>query len=98
MKTAVTMLGEAFRQWQKDWDSYDKGICDKPKSYDEFISPFIELEKEQIIEAGNACSIKTIVHKEKLDEMSKDELRDSLVEDTISYGEEYYNQTYNQNK
>jgi hypothetical protein len=98
MKTAVTMLGEAFRQWQKDWDSYDKGIGDKPKSYDEFISPFIELEKEQIIEAGNACSIKTIVHKEKLDEMSKDELRDSLVEDTISYGEDYYNQTYNQNK
>ena len=96
MKTAVTMLGEAFRQWQKDWDSYDKGIGDKPKSYDEFISPFIELEKEQIIDAGNACSIKTIVHKEKLDKMSKDELRDSLVEDTISYGEDYYNQTYNQ--
>jgi hypothetical protein len=45
------MLGEAFRQWQKDWDSYDKGIGDKPKSYDEFISPFIELEKEQIINA-----------------------------------------------
>ena len=42
MKTAVTMLGEAFRQWQKDWDSYDKGIGDKPKSFDEFISPFIE--------------------------------------------------------
>jgi hypothetical protein len=30
--------------------------------------------------------------------MSEDELRDSLVKDTISYGEEYYNQTYNQNK
>jgi hypothetical protein len=47
MITAVTMLGEAFRQWQKDWDSYDKGIGDKPKSYDEFISPFIEVEKKQ---------------------------------------------------
>jgi hypothetical protein len=98
MKTAVTMLGEAFRQWQKDWDSYDKGIGDKPKSYDEFISPFIELEKEQIIDAGNACSIKTIVHRENLDKMSEDELRNSLVEDTISHGEDYYNQTYNQNK
>ena len=49
MKTAVTMLGEAFRQWQKDWESYDRGIGDKPKPYDEFISPFIELEKEQIV-------------------------------------------------
>ena len=50
METAVTMLGEAFRQWQKDWESYE-GIGDKPKSYDEFIIPFIEKEKEQIIEA-----------------------------------------------
>ncbi len=56
----------------------------------------LEKEKEQIIDAGNACSIKTIVHREKLDEMSEDELRDSLVKDTISYGDEYYNQTYNQ--
>jgi hypothetical protein len=58
----------------------------------------LEKEKEQIIEAGNACSIKTIVHRENLDKMSEDELRDSLVKDTISYGDEYYNQTYNQNK
>ena len=56
----------------------------------------LEKEKEQIIDAGNACSIKSMVHREKLDEMSEDELRDSLVEDTISHGEEYYNQTYNQ--
>jgi hypothetical protein len=56
----------------------------------------LEKEKEQIIYAGNACSLKTIVYREKIDKMSKDELRSSLVEDTISYGEEYYNQTYNQ--
>ncbi len=64
-------------------------IMDKAKK-------LLEKEKEQIIDAGNACSIKTIVHREKLDEMSEDELRDSLVKDTISYGDEYYNQTYNQ--
>jgi hypothetical protein len=59
---------------------------------------FLEKEKEQIIQAANNGALKSIVHKEKLDKMSEDELRDSLVEDTISYGEEYYNQTYNQNK
>ena len=58
----------------------------------------LEKEKEQIIEAGNSCSIKTILHREKLDKMSEDELRNSLVEDTISHGEDYYNQTFNQNK
>jgi hypothetical protein len=57
----------------------------------------LEKEKEQIIEAANNGALKSIVHKEKLDKMSEDELRDSLVEDTISYGDEYYNQTYNQN-
>jgi hypothetical protein len=51
MKTAVTMLGEAFRQWQKDWDNYDKGIGVKPPSYEEFIKLSIEKEREQIIEA-----------------------------------------------
>ena len=62
----------------------------------EIIKQALEKEKEQIIDAGNACSIKTIVHRENLDKMSEDELRNSLVEDTISHGEDYYNQTYNQ--
>jgi len=82
MKTAVTMLGEAFRQWQKDWDSYDKGIGDKPKSYDEFIIPFIELEKEQIVDAYDngykACD---------LDEALE-------INKTMFSGERYYEQTY----
>jgi hypothetical protein len=86
MKTAVTMLGEAFRQWQKNWDSYDKGIGDKPKSYDEFISPFIELEKEQIVDAYDkgykACD---------LDEALE-------INKKMFSGERYHEQTYDQNK
>jgi uncharacterized protein YjgD (DUF1641 family) len=62
------------------------------------LKELLEKEKEQIIEASNNGALKSMVHKEKLDEMSEDELRDSLVEDTISHGEDYYNQTFNQNK
>ncbi len=62
------------------------------------ISNYIEKEKEQIIDAGNGGFLINFLHREKIAKMSDDELRDSLVEDTISYGEEYYNQTYNQNK
>ena len=51
MKTAVTMLGEAFRQWQKDWQNYEETGKNKPVSYDEFIKPFLEMEKQQIINA-----------------------------------------------
>jgi hypothetical protein len=88
MKTAMQELIDDIQQaFQGQWGVYLNS---------EKFAPYLEKEKEQIIEAGNACSIKTIVHKEKLDKMSEDELRDSLVEDTISYGEDYYNQTYNQ--
>jgi hypothetical protein len=86
MKTAMQELIE-FIESTNNTPYVNLTIMDKAKK-------LLEKEKEQIIDAGNACSIKTIVHREKLDKMSEDELRDSLVEDTISYGEEYYNQTY----
>jgi GTP-binding protein EngB required for normal cell division len=86
MKTAMQELIE-FIESTNNTPYVNLTIMDKAKK-------LLEKEKKQIIEAGNACSIKTIVHREKLDEMSEDELRDSLVEDTISHGEEYYNQTY----
>ena len=82
MKTAVTMLGEAFRQWQKDWESYDKGISDKPKSYNEFIEPFIEKEKEQIIDAY---------------ENGVGDENERNLSGQFTNAEQYYNQTYNQN-
>ena len=66
-------------------------IMDKAKK-------LLEKEKEQIIDAGNGGFLINFLHREKIAKMSDDELRDSLVKDTISYGEEYYNQTYDQNK
>jgi predicted nuclease of restriction endonuclease-like RecB superfamily len=100
MKTAMQELIDEFRHlcYDKDFHLGLNGIKVTQEIIDGLEKKYLEKEKEQIIDAGNACSIKTIVHREKLDEMSKDELRDSLVEDTISYGQEYYNQTYNQNK
>jgi hypothetical protein len=92
MKTAMQEAIEHFKNI--NYDLVNVPIQNVPH----ILEQFLEKEKEQIIEAGNACSIKTIVHREKLDEMSKDKLRYSLVEDTISHGEEYYTQTYNQNK
>ena len=99
MKTAMQELIDEMdiikgQLWQE-------GLKDKSTMISDMIKKAVdklEKEKEQIIYAGNACSLKTIVYREKIDKMSKDELRSSLVEDTISYGEEYYNQTYNQNK
>ena len=47
--TAVEQLGVAFRQWQRDWDNFKEK--DKPISFDEFIKPFLEIEKQQFIDA-----------------------------------------------
>jgi GTP-binding protein EngB required for normal cell division len=90
MKTAMQELIE-FIESTNNTPHVNLTIMDKAKK-------LLEKEKEQIIEASNNGALKSMVHREKLDKMSEDELRDSLVEDTISYGEEYYNQTYNQNK
>jgi len=90
MKTAMQELKDWANQYKGQMISADQVVLQAHK--------FLEKEKEQIIQAANNGALKSIVHKEKLDKMSEDELRDSLVEDTISYGDEYYNQTYNQNK
>jgi hypothetical protein len=89
MKTAVTMLGEASRQWQKDWESYDKGIGDKPKSYDEFIIPFIELEKQQIVDAYRIASINNAPN---------EDIKNIKPEYWQVNAEMWYNKHYNQNK
>ena len=47
-QTAVEQLGIAFREWQREWDSFEERGKDKPVSYDEFIKPFLEMEKQQI--------------------------------------------------
>jgi hypothetical protein len=52
-QTAVEQVGIAFRQWQKEWENFDKIGKDKPISYNEFIEPFLEMEKQQIIDACN---------------------------------------------
>jgi hypothetical protein len=44
-QTAVEQLGIAFRQWQKEWENFNKTGKDKPVSFDEFIKPFLEMEK-----------------------------------------------------
>ncbi len=65
---------------------------------DKLFKEALEKEKEQIIQAGNACGLKAIAYHKKLFEMSKDELEQELIKDGMTHGEEYYNQNYNQNK
>lgn len=52
-QTTVEELSIAFRQWQKDWENFDKIGKNKPLSYNDFIKHFLELETKQITEFAN---------------------------------------------
>ena len=54
MQTSIEKLANSFRDWQRDWDRYDKEHTNKPKSFDEFIQPFVEMHKREIIDAHNS--------------------------------------------
>tara|TARA_R110000868_G_scaffold380410_1_gene646396 strand:+ start:664 stop:888 length:225 start_codon:yes stop_codon:yes gene_type:complete len=45
--TAVEKLGIGFREWQRKWDNYDGKKEPKPISFDEFMKPFLAMEKQQ---------------------------------------------------
>jgi len=51
MQSSIEKLANSFRDWQRDWDRYDKEHANKPKSFDEFIQPFVEMHKQEIIDA-----------------------------------------------
>jgi hypothetical protein len=53
-----------------------------------------EMEKEQIIEAGNSCAFKQHLHSERINKMSMDELEQYDLEPSYTFGEEYYNETF----
>lgn len=52
-QTAVMQIAKSFRDWQREWDSFDKDGLNKPPSFDEFVEPFLAMEKEQIMNAYN---------------------------------------------
>lgn len=47
-QTAVMQIAKSFRDWQREWDSFDKDGLNKPPSFDEFVEPFLAIEKEQM--------------------------------------------------
>jgi hypothetical protein len=58
MKTAVEQAVDALRLWSNDWNEFDKTGENKPKSIEEVIAPFIQMEKEQMIAFGKKCFYK----------------------------------------
>ena len=56
----------------------------------------LEIEKEQIIEAGNSCALKQHLHNDRINKMTESEIRQFAKEEHLTFGEKYYNETYTQ--
>lgn len=54
-----------------------------------------EMHKKEIIDCGNSCAIKQHIHIERVNKMSMDEMLKFAEEETLTFGEQYYNETYN---
>jgi hypothetical protein len=55
MKTAVEQLVDALRLWSNAWNEFDRTGKNKPQPIEEVIAPFIQMEKEQMIDF--ACDV-----------------------------------------
>jgi hypothetical protein len=86
--TAVEWLEEKI--WKLDDQNYTV-----PQWLLEDIEQAKEMEKQQIIESGNSCAFKQHLHSERINKMSMDELEQYDLEPSYTFGEEYYNETFN---
>jgi len=53
-----------------------------------------EMEKEQLIDCGNACALLQYIHIDKINKMTESEIRQFAEEEHLTFGEQYYNETF----
>ena len=93
MKTAVQELIKEFQDLKKTL-LYPSTF----KAVDECIDlcyAKLEMEKQQMIDAGNSCAIKQHLHNDMIDKMSNAEAMVFTQTDNLNFGEQYYNETFN---
>jgi hypothetical protein len=56
-----------------------------------------EMEKQQIIDAGNSCALMQHIHNDKINKMTETEIRQFAEEEHLTFGEQYYNETFKNN-
>jgi hypothetical protein len=84
--TAVEWLYETL--WKQTDFSLPNNIFEHAK----------EMEKQQIVEAGNSCAIKQHLHNDMIDKMSNAEAMAFTQTDNLTFGEEYYNEKFYPNQ
>lgn len=89
-QTAVEWLIQELRGTDDKGDFIFQGVINS-----ELIEQAKEMEKQQMIDAGNSCAIKQHLHNEKVNKMSNDEVMVFILSQDLTFGEQYYNETFN---
>ena len=87
-QTAVEWLESKFDEFETIYNSLPAGLY-------EYVNQAKEMEKEQLIDCGNLCAFKQVIHNRRLDLMNLEQLEEFSKEENITFGEEYYNETFN---
>jgi hypothetical protein len=53
-----------------------------------------EMFEQQIVDCGNTCAIKQHIHIEKVNKMTMDEMLEFANTQTVTFGEQYYSETF----
>jgi hypothetical protein len=97
-QTAVEQFIEQLEKQGESWENMSIGriqISIKVEDYLNLINQAKEIEKQQIIDAGNRCALKQHLYSDRINEMSREELELYDLETSYTFGEEHYNETFN---
>ena len=53
-----------------------------------------DMERQQLIDCGNSCALKQHIHIDKINKMTESEIRQFAEEEHLTFGEEYFNETF----
>ena len=86
-QTAIDWL---YNQLTDDW--YDK------KTSKHILEQANDMYRTQLIDCGNSCALKQHLHIDKINKMTESEIRQFAEEEHLTFGEEYYNETFGEDE
>ena len=60
----------------------------------ELIEQAKDMERQQLIDCGNSCAFKQLIHNRKVDLMNLEQLEDFAEEEHLTFGEQYFNENF----
>ena len=101
-KTAMQELIERLEikrdMWKADGKLSDRQIRGTYVIAIMVAKELLETERQQLMDCGNSCALMQHIHEDKINNMTNKEVMEYANKDSITFGEQYYNETFKQEK